>query len=103
MEVHDRMPVIITGDDAPAWIDPAIDDPKALTAMLQPFGAKKMICNPVSVAVLLAQRYAISDLTAPSKQRRFATHRAFALTPQKTRTKRGKIGQVQCQVTNQAA
>src|SRR5262249_47450110 len=30
-KVHDRMPVILTGDNALAWIDPAIDDPKALT------------------------------------------------------------------------
>ena len=45
------MPVILTGDNALAWMDPAIDDPKALTAMLQPFDAKKMICYPVSVAL----------------------------------------------------
>ena len=45
------MPVILTGDNALAWMDPAIDDPKALTAMLQPFDAKKMISYPVSVSV----------------------------------------------------
>jgi len=50
-EVHDRMPVILTGDNALARIDPVIDDPQALTAMLQPFDAKKMICYLVSVAV----------------------------------------------------
>jgi putative SOS response-associated peptidase YedK len=50
-EVHDRMPVILTGDDALAWLDPKIDDPQALTAILQSFDGKKMICYPVGVAV----------------------------------------------------
>jgi putative SOS response-associated peptidase YedK len=49
-EVHDRMPVILTGDDALAWLDPATD-PSALGELLRPFPAKEMICNPVSVAV----------------------------------------------------
>src|SRR5262249_17802778 len=41
---------------------------------------------------LLAQRYPqIANLAAPSKQRRFATHRAFTLTRQKIRKKREKI------------
>jgi putative SOS response-associated peptidase YedK len=50
-DVHDRMPVILTGNNALAWIDPAIDDPKALTDMLQPFDAKKMTCYPVNPMV----------------------------------------------------
>jgi putative SOS response-associated peptidase YedK len=45
------MPVILTRDDALAWFDPTIDDPKAMTALLKPFDAKRMICYPVRVAV----------------------------------------------------
>jgi putative SOS response-associated peptidase YedK len=50
MEVHDRMPVILTGDDALAWLDPATD-PAALGEMLRPFPSKQMISNLVSVAI----------------------------------------------------
>ena len=50
MEVHDRMPVILTADDALAWLDPAIDA-EALQGLLRPFPSKLMVCNPVSVAV----------------------------------------------------
>jgi putative SOS response-associated peptidase YedK len=50
MEVHDRMPVILTADDALAWLDPAIDA-AALQGLLPPFPSQQMICNPVSVAV----------------------------------------------------
>jgi putative SOS response-associated peptidase YedK len=41
-EVHNRMPVILEGDERLAWIDPAIDDKEKLTGMLRPFDAKKM-------------------------------------------------------------
>jgi putative SOS response-associated peptidase YedK len=50
MEVHNRMPVILTGDDALAWLDPATD-PAALGEILRPFPVKQMVCNPVSLAV----------------------------------------------------
>jgi hypothetical protein len=50
MEVHDRMPVILTGDDALTWLDPATD-PAALGELLRPFPSKEMVCKPVSVAV----------------------------------------------------
>ena len=49
-EVHDRMPVILTGEDALAWLDPATD-PAALGELLRPFPSKEMVCNPVSVVV----------------------------------------------------
>jgi putative SOS response-associated peptidase YedK len=49
-EVHDRMPVILTGDDALAWLDSALD-PAALGEQLRPFSPKDMVCNPVSMVV----------------------------------------------------
>ena len=45
--VHNRMPVILTGNDALAWIDPTIEEPGKL---LRPFEADKMTCfevNPI--------------------------------------------------------
>jgi putative SOS response-associated peptidase YedK len=42
------MPVILRGADAEAWIDPGIDDPKALVTLLRPFQAEEMIAFPVS-------------------------------------------------------
>ena len=50
-EVHNRMPVILTGDDALAWIDPEIDDKEKLTALLQPFDPDKMKCYAVDTMV----------------------------------------------------
>ncbi len=45
------MPVILRGADAEAWIDPGIDDPKALASLLRPFPAEEMIAYPVSSRV----------------------------------------------------
>jgi putative SOS response-associated peptidase YedK len=50
-EVHDRMPVILAGADALAWIDPAVEDAQALTALLRPFDAAKMTAYPVDAKV----------------------------------------------------
>jgi putative SOS response-associated peptidase YedK len=50
-EVHDRMPVILAGKEALAWIDPAIDDPAKLTALLKAFEPKKMECFAVDQMV----------------------------------------------------
>ncbi len=49
--VHDRMPVILAGEDALAWLDPAVDDPAKLTSLLLPFAPEKMTCYPVDVLV----------------------------------------------------
>jgi putative SOS response-associated peptidase YedK len=49
--VHNRMPVILTGKDALAWMDLEIDDPAALTAMLKPYGADDLETYPVDVRV----------------------------------------------------
>jgi len=41
------MPVILRGDDTDAWIDPEVEDPKTLAALLKPFPAGLMTCYPV--------------------------------------------------------
>ncbi|MBI1831006.1 MAG: SOS response-associated peptidase [Planctomycetes bacterium] len=40
--VHDRMPVILRGTDADAWIDPAVEDPAVLLQMLRPWPAESL-------------------------------------------------------------
>jgi putative SOS response-associated peptidase YedK len=47
--IHDRMPVILRGADADAWLDPA--DAKALVPLLRPFPAGEMGASPVSSRV----------------------------------------------------
>jgi putative SOS response-associated peptidase YedK len=36
------LPVILTGDEAPPWIDPGTDDAEKLTELLQPFSPDNM-------------------------------------------------------------
>jgi putative SOS response-associated peptidase YedK len=48
-EVHDRMPVILTGDEAKAWLDPDVVDSQALVGLLRPFAAERMEIYPVSM------------------------------------------------------
>ena len=50
-EVHNRMPVILTGDEALAWIDPAIDDKEKLTSLLTPYSPDKMTAYAVDAMV----------------------------------------------------
>jgi putative SOS response-associated peptidase YedK len=49
--VHDRMPVILHGDDAAAWIDPAVEDAGSLVPLLRPLSADKMEAFAVSTRV----------------------------------------------------
>ena len=49
-EVHNRMPVILTGDDALAWIEPG-DDKEKLKGILQPFSPDNMTYYPVDSIV----------------------------------------------------
>jgi putative SOS response-associated peptidase YedK len=49
--IHDRMPVILRGEDARARIDPDVAEPKSLLALLQPFPAEAMEMFPVSTRV----------------------------------------------------
>jgi putative SOS response-associated peptidase YedK len=50
-EVHDRMPVILTGDEAKAWLDSGVADSQALVGLLRPFAAERMEIYPVSMRV----------------------------------------------------
>ncbi len=49
-EIHDRMPVILTGEAMWDWLDPQAS-PIALHALLQPFPAKEMKAYPISKLV----------------------------------------------------
>ena len=50
-EIHDRMPVILNREDEPVWLNPAIDDPNRLTALLQPYDDALMDTYEVSPMV----------------------------------------------------
>jgi putative SOS response-associated peptidase YedK len=50
-EIHDRMPVILCGESADAWIDFDAAEPAALAELLVPFPAEKMVRYPVGTAV----------------------------------------------------
>lgn len=49
--IHDRMPVILRGHDAEAWIDPAIEEPAALAELLRPHPAEAMVRDLVGTQV----------------------------------------------------
>ncbi len=49
--VHDRMPVILTGDAVDEWLDPQEDDPERLLALLQPAPDSLLVAKPVSQRV----------------------------------------------------
>jgi putative SOS response-associated peptidase YedK len=46
--LHDRMPVILDPVGYARWLDPGLNDPKALQPLLHPFAAEQMIAYPVS-------------------------------------------------------
>ena len=46
--VHDRMPVIVPSAAYERWLDPKLQDPTAVQAMLAPYPAEEMIAYPVS-------------------------------------------------------
>ena len=50
-EVHNRMPVILRGSEADAWLDPAIEEPEKLAELLLPYPVKTMACYPVGTSV----------------------------------------------------
>ena len=45
------MPVILTGDESLAWIDPGIDDMEKLKDLLQPFSPDRMTYYAVDAIV----------------------------------------------------
>jgi putative SOS response-associated peptidase YedK len=49
--IHNRMPVILHPDDEAMWLDPRMNDTKALRALLNPFPDAMMEAYPVSRAV----------------------------------------------------
>jgi putative SOS response-associated peptidase YedK len=49
--IHNRMPVILHPDDEAMWIDPKMNDTKALHALLNPFPDTYLEAYPVSRAV----------------------------------------------------
>jgi putative SOS response-associated peptidase YedK len=49
--VHDRMPVILAPRACELWLDPEVDDPATLRALLQPYPAEAMDAYPVSPLV----------------------------------------------------
>ncbi len=49
--IHDRMPVILTGEAEAVWLDPEIQDPALLLPLLKPYSAEEMLAHPVSTKV----------------------------------------------------
>ena len=49
--LHDRMPLILPPDDYDLWLDPKVQDPDRLAALLRPFPAEEMVAIPVSPRV----------------------------------------------------
>jgi putative SOS response-associated peptidase YedK len=46
--VHDRMPVILSGEKMALWLDPSVRDPAALLPFLTPYPAEEMIREAVA-------------------------------------------------------
>jgi putative SOS response-associated peptidase YedK len=49
--IHDRMPVLLDEVARQAWLDPDVEDPRALLELLQPLPAAQMVCYPVQTLV----------------------------------------------------
>lgn len=50
-EIHNRMPVILPRSAESLWLDPSLDDPVQLTALLKPYDARELTAYPVSTSV----------------------------------------------------
>ena len=46
--IHNRMPAILTPEARNAWLDPALNDERALVSMLVPYKSDEMAARPVS-------------------------------------------------------
>jgi putative SOS response-associated peptidase YedK len=46
--IHDRMPVILDPDSYDLWLDPGMQDVRAISELLKPYDAHSMRCYPVS-------------------------------------------------------
>lgn len=51
LPIHDRMPVILSGQDIDVWLDPDNHDRESLSRMLMPAADDTMMAVPVSMAV----------------------------------------------------
>lgn len=49
--LHHRMPVILAPEAVPAWLDPAVHDPRFLQPLLRPYPAEEMTAWPVGRGV----------------------------------------------------
>jgi len=49
--LHDRMPVILVPDDFDLWLDPSVQDPERLGALLSPSPEERLVAYPVSTRV----------------------------------------------------
>jgi len=49
--IHDRMPVVLQPDTFDLWLDPDMDDPGELTALLRPAPSGTIEHHPVSQRV----------------------------------------------------
>lgn len=49
--LHDRMPVILTGDSLDRWLDPSVREPERLQPLLVPLPAALLRAQPVSTRV----------------------------------------------------
>jgi putative SOS response-associated peptidase YedK len=49
--IHDRMPAILCGADAEAWLDPRTEEPAILLELLRPFATDAMACDRVGPLV----------------------------------------------------
>ena len=49
--IHHRMPVILPEDTYDLWLDPSVQDPATLQALLLPYDAEKLVAYPVSKRV----------------------------------------------------
>lgn len=49
--IHNRMPVILGGEDYGRWLDPAVEQPGPLASLLRPYPSDAMIAYPVSTYV----------------------------------------------------
>lgn len=50
-QLHDRMPVILVPDDFDLWLDPSVQDPERLGALLSPSPEERLVAYPVSTRV----------------------------------------------------
>lgn len=66
--VHDRMPVILTGDAVETWLEPYEMPSAVVGELLQPFSAAKMRGRPVSKLVNDARYEGPDILDAPHQQ-----------------------------------